>query len=242
MSDNETTGETHNLFFRPAISSCRRPDDADKKKNGDFTTPYPTIHTPERPRMSRAGFLRACGTAFLAASMMPTLKSRAAGGKDMTGTYMTDTLTFEGTDFLFRWTNGGQREYTPAGQEDLLKWTEMISLVRYEDADTRDRMAQIANNVVDIYSKNGKILKVDAIQATPEKPAIYFIAAALGDPESLELALARLQLVENGGMAAVYSYRIFGTDPQRDHEASTWLDRNLVSKEQALMQWTLPHT
>ncbi|WP_198945794.1 hypothetical protein [Acetobacter sp. DsW_063] len=191
--------------------------------------------TKPMPRISRGEFLKTCCGSSLVCAMLPVMSVEAKGAGAV-----TDRLTFRGSDYLFRWEGGNQQEFTPQGQEDLQKWLEMMTIVRYPDAHSADRMAEIANNTVALYQKNGKILKVDAVQAKAEKPAIYFAEAALSDVNVLEIAFARLQLVESGGMGAIYSHRFYGVSPGVNHEASAWMDKNGAAIERALMEWTLP--
>src|ERR1700754_2121411 len=85
-------------------------------------------------------------------------------------------LTFDGVTYTQRWSQGNQQEYTPAGQENLSSWNDMVTLIRYPGAKTREQTAAVANNLLAIYKQNNaQVLKVDAVPATPDKPAAYLI-------------------------------------------------------------------
>ena len=44
-----------------------------------------------------------------------------------------ETLVLGGVEYEHRWSRNGQHEYTPAGQEDLERWRDMLSLVVRSD-------------------------------------------------------------------------------------------------------------
>jgi hypothetical protein len=144
-------------------------------------------------------------------------------------------IQFNGTTYEHRWSKDGQNEFTPAGQEDLAKWTEMVTIIDYDRVNNGEDLAGVANQVYANYQGAGKIIKVNSKPRTETAPAEHFIAAALGDPNYLELAFARLLIHDGKGAAVVVSHRVYGA--KAGPAASEWLEKNGASVEKALMDW-----
>jgi hypothetical protein len=146
------------------------------------------------------------------------------------------TLKFNQTEYIHRWSQNGQNEFTPAGQENLEKWTDMVTIIFYPQASDGDSLARIANQVLENYKDTkGIILKTSSVPRTAERPAEHFIAAVLGRPTFLEAVQARFKLVDGNGVGIIYSHRIYGKEvgPQM----STWLKQNGPTLENVLMAW-----
>ena len=134
-------------------------------------------------------------------------------------------FVFGGIDYFHRWSQNDQHEFTPQGQENLDKWTDMITINVYQSAHDGDALAAKANAVLENYkSHNGRVLRTDSVPRTPDRPAEHFIAVVFGRPNFIEVALARFRLVNDVGCSIVYSHRIYGEkvgDPM-----SAWLKDN----------------
>ena len=55
------------------------------------------------------------------------------------GSEAKHAFAFGGIEYLPRWSMKNQHEFTPAGQEDLQKWSDMITMNIYSDARDGDR-------------------------------------------------------------------------------------------------------
>ena len=146
------------------------------------------------------------------------------------------TLSFEGTTYIHRWSKDGQHEFTPKGQEDLSKWTEMVTLNLHPSAHTGDELAQVANGVVANYQRAGKILRTDSKPRTGKTEAEHLAVAILINPAFLEAAFARMLLHDGDGLVVVYSKRVLGA--KAGNEMSAWLEKNGPPTESALMAWS----
>jgi hypothetical protein len=145
------------------------------------------------------------------------------------------TVNFRGTDYLHRWSQKGQNEFTPGSEADLSKWRDMVTLNVHEAVVTGDQLAELANNVLTKYKSNGTVLRTDSKPRTPQQPAEHFIGAVLGDPTLLEAAFARFMLKEGRGLVVVYSHRVYGREA--GPAMSDWLQANGAVVEKALMMW-----
>jgi len=106
-------------------------------------------------------------------------------------------FVFNGVGYLHRWSMNHQHEFMPEGQEDLEKWSDMITINVYPDAHDGEALATKANAVLENYkSHNGKVLRTSSVPRTPKQPAEHFIAVVFGRPNFIEVALARFQLVD----------------------------------------------
>jgi hypothetical protein len=64
-------------------------------------------------------------------------------------------FVFGGVSYLHRWSQNDQHEFTPEGQEDLEKWSDMITMNAYPSAHDGDALAAKANAVLENYKSHG---------------------------------------------------------------------------------------
>ena len=66
--------------------------------------------------------------------------------------------------YFHRWSKNNQHEFTPEKQEDLDKWSDMMTVNAYPDVQDGERLAQTANAVLDNYKRHqAKVLKTDSV-------------------------------------------------------------------------------
>ena len=146
-------------------------------------------------------------------------------------------FVFRGVAYWHCWSQNDQHEFTPKGQEDLEKWTDMITVNAYPDALDGDSLAAKANAVLENYkSHQAIVLKTDSAPRTPDRPAEHFIAVVFGRPSFIEAAFARFKLADGGGCSIVYSHRLYGE--KIGDQMSAWLGANGAVIEKALMGWS----
>jgi hypothetical protein len=147
----------------------------------------------------------------------------------------TAALSFDGTPFIHRWSKNAQHEFTPAGEEDLAKWTAMLTINVHDGARTGEQLAELANRVLGNYQQAGKVIRTDSKPRTETSEAEHFAVALLPNPAFLEAAFARVLMHEKRAVVVVYSKRFYG-DSARG-EMGAWLKKNGAAVEQALMSW-----
>jgi hypothetical protein len=146
------------------------------------------------------------------------------------------SLSFAGVTYHHRWSQAGQHEFTPAGQEDLEAWTDMVTINVHGSVHDGDALASVANGVLSNYEAAGRIVRTNSVARTTSRPAEHFIAAVLGSQAFLEAVFARVMLVEGTGVVAVYSHRIYGR--ANGDAMAAWLEANGQRVEDLLMGWT----
>jgi hypothetical protein len=148
------------------------------------------------------------------------------------------TIVFDKTEYLHRWSQKGQHEFTPSGQEDLSKWTDMLTIVVYRDVADAEGLASVANKVLEMYkSHKGLVLRTNSVPRTAEKPAEHLIAVVLAGPKFLEAVQARFVLTNKKGFAIIHSHRVYGKGP--GPAMSDWLKNHGAALEKVLMEWKL---
>ncbi|MFT3953768.1 MAG: hypothetical protein QM722_05050 [Piscinibacter sp.] len=145
-------------------------------------------------------------------------------------------LSVGGMAFTHRWSRDGQHEFTPAGDEDLTAWRDMLTLNLHDGVRSGESLAVLANAVLARYRDHGKVLATRSVPQTASQPAEHLIVAVLGQPKFLEAAFARLKLHDGAGVVAVRSHRVYGQ--AAGPEMSRWLAAEGARTEQALMTWT----
>jgi hypothetical protein len=142
-----------------------------------------------------------------------------------------------GVDYFHRWSQKDQHEFTPQGQEDLEKWSDMITINVYASTHDGDALAAKANAVLENYKNHGaRVLRTNSVPRTPDRPAEHFISVVFGRPNFIEAAFARFKLIDGVGCSIVYSRRIYGA--KVGDQMSGWLNQNGPRTEKTLMEWT----
>jgi hypothetical protein len=144
-------------------------------------------------------------------------------------------LHFGPVDYLHRWSNAGQNEFTPDDEANLVTWQDMITINVFENVHTGEQLAEVANRIVGNYGAHGTVIRTDAKPRTKDHPAEYLIVASLGAPAFLEAVFARVILRDGVGYAIVRSHRIYGK--KVGPAMSLWLQKNGPATETMLMAW-----
>ena len=143
---------------------------------------------------------------------------------------------FGGVGYLHRWSMNDQHEFTPEGQDDLEKWSDMITVNVYPNAHDGDALAAKANAVLENYkSHKGMVLRTNSLPRTPDSPAEHLVAVVFGRSNFIEVAFARFKLVDGVGCSIVYSHRIYGE--KVGDQMNAWLNDNASKVEKMLMEW-----
>lgn len=146
-------------------------------------------------------------------------------------------FVFGGVGYFHRWSKDEQHEFTPEKQEDLTKWSDMITVNGYPDVSDGEGLAAKANAVLENYKNaQARVLKTRSIPRARERPAEHLIAVVFTRPSFVEVAFARFKLVDGEGFSVVYSHRIYGE--KMGDEVNAWLKAHGEEVERALMEWS----
>jgi hypothetical protein len=145
-------------------------------------------------------------------------------------------FSFANTNYFHRFSQGDMHEYTPAAQENLETWRDMVTIHFYRKVKDGETLAATANTVLSNYkAAKGMVLKTSSVPKTASKAAEHLIVVVFGRPNYIEVAFARFQMQNGIGTAAIYSHRIYG---QKAGDAmSAWLKKNGPATEKNLMGW-----
>jgi hypothetical protein len=146
-------------------------------------------------------------------------------------------LSFNGEEFLHRWSQKGQHEFTPKGQEDLKKYTDMMTINVFDGVKDGEALAQLANGVLGNYQKNGHIMRTLSKPRTAGSEAEHFVVAMLQAPNVWEVAFARVLMFEGRGVVTVYSKRFYGEGDAPNDAMTVWFKANAVKIEKVLVSW-----
>lgn len=183
---------------------------------------------------------------FIALIALGTLASNATlrapdqnqgGGEISPGPLANRAFVFRDVGYFHRWSQKEQHEFTPAEQEDLNKWSDMITINGYPDVGDGERLAATANAVLENYKKHqARVLKTRSVPRAPDRPAEHLIAVVFTRPNFIEAAFARFKLVDGKGFSFVYSHRIYGE--KIGDEMSALLKANGDEVEKVLLAWS----
>lgn len=160
---------------------------------------------------------------------------KASDDRDKSAAFMLAQVKY-----FHRFTKGNQHEYTPDGQEDLKRWTDMVTINYYPKVKDGTSLAATANAVLENYkASKAMVVRTDSVLMTKEKPAEHLIVVLFPRPGFIEAAFARFRMQDGVGVSVIYSHRIYGN--KIGNEMSTWLEKNGRATEHNLMKLeTLP--
>lgn len=145
-------------------------------------------------------------------------------------------FSFADVKYFHRFTQDDQHEYTPASQEDLNAWKDMVTIHYYRNAKDGEALATVANGVLGNYkAAKGLVAKTDSVPRTKDKEAEHLVVVVFSRPEFIEAAFARFRMHGGVGTAVIYSHRIYGQ--KIGNEMNAWLEKNGPGTEKALMKW-----
>jgi hypothetical protein len=143
-------------------------------------------------------------------------------------------LKFLGLNYVKRFSQGSMVEYTPEGQDDLKKWTDMITVNKYSKVTTGEALAKTANAVLDTYKRNqATVVRTNSVPRTSKRPAEHLIVVMFVRSDFVEVAFARFLLEKGTGHSVVYSRRAYGANGRGT--IADWLETNGQKTENALM-------
>jgi hypothetical protein len=141
---------------------------------------------------------------------------------------------FNGQVYEHRWSQGGQNEFTPQGQDDLDHWQDMMTINVFEDVRDTKALSAIAGNTLENYQGMGKIIrsaKVGAVDGSTE----FLVVAVLSSGTTQEANFARFTLTRGMGLAIISQHRAEGAESES--EMSAWLLKHGQANEDKLMAW-----
>lgn len=144
------------------------------------------------------------------------------------------TLDFGGQTYRLRWSSRHQHEFTPAGQDDLSRWTDMVTINTYPGVSDGEGLADVANRVLGTYKRNNAVVvRTASIPRTANRPAEHLIVVLFPTRDFIEAVFARLRLADGRGTALIYSHRLYGQ--KAGETMAAWLKANGPSVERRLM-------
>lgn len=144
-------------------------------------------------------------------------------------------FVFRDVSYFHRWSKNDQHEFTPGKQEDLDKWSDMITVNGYPDTHDGESLAAKANAVLENYKNHqARVVKTSSVPRKADQSAEHLIVVVFDRPGFIEVAFARFKLVDREGGSFVYSHRIYGE--KIGDQVSAWLSSNGATIEKALME------
>lgn len=140
-------------------------------------------------------------------------------------------LSFDGKRYLHRYSKNGQHEFTPAGQEDLQRWQEMMTLVVNQGFDT-EKTRRWAEAMAAGYKERGML-----IQADQPPGGEYRMLGVLGAPGVIEVNFVRVMPYGSAAMAAMVQRRFYGEDGR---QMADWVRDNTPRISGLLVDWQPP--
>jgi len=145
-------------------------------------------------------------------------------------------FSFADVEYFHRFKQDDQHEYTPAGQEDLEAWKDMVTIRYYRQAKNGEALAAIANAALSNYkAAKGVVVRTDSVPRTKDKEAEHLVVAVFVRPDFTEAAFARFRMHHGMGTAVIYSHRTYSKEA--GDKMSAWLEKNGPGTETTLMKW-----
>lgn len=141
------------------------------------------------------------------------------------GARESSIITFDGQEYLYRWSSEDLHEYTSGDQSVTGQWTDMVTINYYPVVSTAEDLSVVAEAVLSNYEDAGGIvLGVESIPRTKSKAAEHIVAVVFGGPDTAEFALVKFQLHDGIGASIAYAHREYGADVE--NTINDWMEGN----------------
>ena len=164
----------------------------------------------------------------------------AAGAPDLHSP-ATGMVTFRGTEYFLRSTQGNVSDFTPRGQEDLSAFTDMLELNQYPAAHDHEALSRISGRIQAIaQGAKGTILQTISASASGQQPGEHFFSATLPTAHGTDFDAIRFVLVEKQGYGVFYTHRSYGESATAS--TSEWVKKNAADVQKQLLQFDAART
>jgi hypothetical protein len=172
---------------------------------------------------------------FFAFALLTTATALAAAATDLQSP-ATARVTFRGTEYLLRSSNGKTYDFTPVGQEDLSAFTDMLELNQYPAAHDQEALATITSRTQAIaQGAKATILRTISVSPSGQQPGEHFLALVLPTPHGADFDAANFVLVDNQAAGVFYTHRSYGAAALATTTA--WATKNAADVEKQLLQF-----
>lgn len=168
-------------------------------------------------------------------SIDPALSSTSDGG---------DRVIFSNTKYFLRTSKDGQYVFTPRGQEDPKRWTDLITLNFYPEITEGKSLAAKAvawweyfrSRRIFLYGLN-YVPRIDQMNAADD--ALYTLFSLRAKPynDYDEFTFTALRMVGGIGTASSYSHREYRTTPMSMERCFAWGQKNEPVIGEAWFGW-----
>jgi hypothetical protein len=145
------------------------------------------------------------------------------------------TVTFNDTEYIFRSSEGGLYRFTPEGQEDLSKWSDMLSINIYPGSQGEHALRDIFHSVFATYVLDGDVEAGESQPNTKTGRIEHLVVVTFVMPDFDESLRARFLLVGESCVGITHSHRTYGESANTDLQA--WLDGGGADVTEKLMEW-----
>ena len=144
-----------------------------------------------------------------------------------------NVVVYLGTKYFLRSTKDGQYVFTPDGQEDLQRWTDMITLSYFPQiTEGKSLAAKALEWWSHCRSMRAHILDINFVPRIDQMPsrdnALYITSAFIAQPYNNydEFSYTAVRIVEGIGAVSTYAHREYRTGPAVHEKYSTWGEKN----------------
>jgi hypothetical protein len=135
------------------------------------------------------------------------------------------SITFNQESYFLRFSDpkANMYEFTPAGQEDLSKWTDMLTINIHPKVNNLKKLKRLKDRISKNYRAYGGIdLRVIAkpLEGKPETYSRYLILVIFVREDFVEFVQSRLELIDGKATHIIYGQRIYG--PLAAFQIDSW--------------------
>lgn len=147
-------------------------------------------------------------------------------------------LQIGGTPYHHRYSEGALHEYTPAGQDDLDRYSDLVTLLPSPEGMTSTDLERFTAGMVDVHrSRGGDVLSRACEAAAATHAAQCTVMVMFVHSTYVEAAVARHMAMRDGIGAVSFSHREYGPDARR--RVVAWIDSDAGKRGIAgFLDWT----
>jgi hypothetical protein len=151
----------------------------------------------------------------------------------------TPEITFRGTEYFLRSSQGNGYEFTPAGQEDLHTFTDSLTLDLYPAAHDEKALAVITSRIRAIAEGAKATILPATVAVSGQSTGEHFFAAVVPTPHGADFDAIRVVLVDKQAVGVFYAHRSYGQSAVE--VTSDWAKKNAADVEKQLLRFDVSH-
>ncbi|WP_415898535.1 hypothetical protein [Neptuniibacter sp. QD48_11] len=152
-----------------------------------------------------------------------------------TSVFAVEPIQLNGKSYAYNSSEEFTHSYFTGADKDKESWNEKVSVIFSSSTRSEDDLEELANDLRDGYSQNGRLVKAIKIAAKDGASTKFVVVGVMSGEEVAEGIMARASLVDGHSVVLMYSHRFYNEN--REKELIDWFEANGFNMEKELIDF-----